>query len=183
MALAPLVPSSLVGGAIASRSFPGRWLAVGAPFCVCSLLYSSCCSLAERMGIGDYQTLTRGSAIIAVEALNIAGLVAVRRGNLIEVATGVVGIEEACSGVRGLQSSLMISLVLGELGRLSILRRVVLVLVGAVMALLLNLLRAIGLSVLASTRGGLPLSMSGTTRRDSQSTVVFSSACFSLTAC
>ncbi len=99
------------------------------------------------------QTLTRGSAIFAVEALNTAGWAAVRHGNLIEVASGVVGVEEACSGVRGLQTSLMVSLVLGELGRLSITRRFVLVLVGAVMALFLNLLRAIGLSALASQRG------------------------------
>jgi exosortase len=99
------------------------------------------------------QTLTQGSAAIAVEALNIAGIAAVRHGNLIEVATGVVGVEEACSGVRGLQTSLMVSLVLGELGRLPASRRFVLVLAGALVALLLNLMRAIVLSALAANRG------------------------------
>jgi exosortase len=99
------------------------------------------------------QMLVRGSAAIAVEVLNVAGLPAVRHGNLIEVATGIVGVEEACSGVRGLQTSLMVSLVLGELGRLSFLRRLLLVLAGAAVALLLNLLRAIVLSWLAASQG------------------------------
>lgn len=99
------------------------------------------------------QRLTQGSATIAVEILNIAGIAAVQHGNLIEVTTGVVGVEEACSGVRGLQTSLMISLVLGELGRLSVARRFVLVLGGALIALLLNLVRATGLSALAAKQG------------------------------
>ena len=95
----------------------------------------------------------QGSAAVAVEVLNIAGIAAVRHGNLIEVATGLVGVEEACSGMRGLQTSLMVSLVLGELGRLSISRRFVLVLAGAVVAILFNLLRAVVLSGLAATQG------------------------------
>ena len=99
------------------------------------------------------QRLMQGSAAVAVEVLNIAGIAAVRHGNLIEVATGLVGVEEACSGVRGLQTSLMVSLVLGELGRLSISRRSILVLAGAVVAILFNLLRAIVLSGLAATQG------------------------------
>ena len=52
------------------------------------------------------QRLMQGSAAVAVEVLNIAGIAAVRHGNLIEVATGLVGVEEACSGMRGLQTSL-----------------------------------------------------------------------------
>jgi exosortase len=99
------------------------------------------------------QTLMRGSAAIALDVLNIAGFPAVRHGNLIEVATGVVGVEEACSGVRGLQTSLMVSLVLGELVRFSFPRRLFLVLAGAMVALLLNLLRAIVLSWLAASQG------------------------------
>lgn len=65
----------------------------------------------------------------------------------------MVGVEEACSGVRGLQTSLMVSLVLGELGRFSVSRRFILVLAGAFVAILLNLLRAIVLSGLAATQG------------------------------
>jgi hypothetical protein len=56
-----------------------------------------------------------------------------------------------------LQTSLMVSLVLGELGRLSFLRRLLLVLAGAAVALLLNLLRAIVLSWLAGTRRYRPM--------------------------
>jgi exosortase len=99
------------------------------------------------------QNLTKCCAAIAVEALSLAGIAAVRHGNLIEVATGVVGVEEACSGVRGLQTSLMVSLVLGELLRFPVLRRFVLVFAGIVVALFLNLVRAVGLSAIAANRG------------------------------
>ncbi len=102
---------------------------------------------------GLVQSLTQVSAFAAVEVLHLAGIPAVRHGNLIEVATGTVGVEEACSGVRGLQISLMISLMLGELDRLSVARRFVLVGAGALIAVLLNVTRAATLSALAATRG------------------------------
>ena len=115
----------------------------------------------------------QGSAVIAVEVLNIGGFAAVRHGNLIEVATGVVGVEEACSGVRGLQTSLMVSLVLGELGRLSVARRFILVFAGAFIALLLNLMRAVFRRRSLPTRD-LPLWTNGTMLPASLNSVEFS---------
>ena len=44
----------------------------------------------------------------------------VQHGNLVEVGTGIIGIDEACSGVRSLQSALMLSLFLGEMNRFSL---------------------------------------------------------------
>src|SRR5580692_2944374 len=46
------------------------------------------------------QTLTRVSAVVVMELLYLCGVPALLHGNLIEVGTGVVGIDEACSGIR-----------------------------------------------------------------------------------
>jgi exosortase len=46
------------------------------------------------------QGLTRADAALTVELLNGLGIPAMPHGNVIEVATGEVGIDEACSGIR-----------------------------------------------------------------------------------
>ena len=65
------------------------------------------------------QGLTRADAGITVELLGWLGVPAMPHGNVIEVATGEVGIDEACSGIRSFQATLMISLFLGEFYRLN----------------------------------------------------------------
>ena len=140
----------LLGLSLATVALVGGWSWVrqfAFPFCFTAI------AVPWPMEVALTQVLMQGSAVIAVEVLNIAGFAAVRHGNLIEVATGVVGVEEACSGVRGLQTSLMVSLVLGELGRLSVARRFILVFAGAFIALLLNLMRAVLLSAIAADQG------------------------------
>ena len=62
-------------------------------------------------------------AAVATEMLQLFGIPAQLEGNLIRVSTGLVGVNEACSGVRSLQTSLMIGLLFGELKRLSVARR------------------------------------------------------------
>ena len=61
------------------------------------------------------QTLMRMVTTINVTFLQLAGVPALQHGNVIEVGKGFIGIEEACSGVRSLQATLMVSLFLGEL--------------------------------------------------------------------
>ena len=51
------------------------------------------------------QGLTRFNAGIVVEVLGVLGVPAAQHGNVIEVATGMVGIDDACSGIRSFQSS------------------------------------------------------------------------------
>ena len=58
------------------------------------------------------QALTRADATVVTELMGWLGEPAMQHGNVIEVSTGVVGIDEACSGIRSFQSSLMISLFL-----------------------------------------------------------------------
>jgi exosortase len=96
------------------------------------------------------QGLMRIVAVIAAEAVKLIGIPAQLEGNLIRVSSGLVGVNEACSGVRSLQTSLMIGLLFGELKRLSMLRRVALVAVAAAIALVANLVRAVFLVWIAA---------------------------------
>src|ERR1043166_7700470 len=87
------------------------------------------------------QNLMRAVSAINVSLLNVAGIPALQRGNVIEIGTGLIGIEEACSGVRSFQATLMISLFLGELYSFNAARRVLLVIAGALLAFVCNLIR------------------------------------------
>ncbi|MDQ2824369.1 MAG: exosortase/archaeosortase family protein [Verrucomicrobiota bacterium] len=87
------------------------------------------------------QGLMRVVTAINVVVLNAVGIPALQHGNVIEVRSGLIGIEEACSGVRSLQATLMISIFLGELYSFTITRRVLLVVAGGVLAFLCNLVR------------------------------------------
>jgi len=64
-----------------------------------------------------------------------------QQGGVLVTSKGPVGIVEACSGIRSLQSGLMVSLAIGELLWISPARRTVLVIVAVAMALLSNLAR------------------------------------------
>jgi exosortase len=102
---------------------------------------------------GLVQTLMRWETAINVAILNLGGIKALQHGNVIEIATGLIGIEEACSGVRSLQATLMISLFLGELYEFAVGRRVVLVVASAILAFVCNLLRT-ALLVWAGAKNG-----------------------------
>jgi exosortase len=104
---------------------------------------------------GIIQTLTGFNASLVVEALNSAGLPALRQGNVIEIGAGRVGIDEACSGIRSFQATLMLALFFGEFYRLSAGRRWRLLAVGPLLALASNLARTLALVFIAA-RGGLP---------------------------
>ena len=69
------------------------------------------------------------------------------QGNVIDVGVfGQVGVDEACSGIHGLQASLVVTLFLGAYYRLGIVRRIVFCIAGTIVALALNLARAFCLS-------------------------------------
>jgi len=99
------------------------------------------------------QGLSRANAAIVVDVLGILGMPAIQHGNVIEVSTGVVGINDACSGIRSLQSSLMISLFLGEFYFLRWYRRVLLVVASFLLAMFFNVCRTSFLTYLAAKHG------------------------------
>ncbi len=101
------------------------------------------------------QGLMRTVAAIATETLALLGIPAQLEGSVIRISSGVVGVSEACSGVRSLQTSLMVGLLFGELKRLSVRRRCALVAAAAGIALVANCARTFFL-VWIATRDGVP---------------------------
>jgi exosortase len=98
------------------------------------------------------QGLMRIVAAVATETLTLFGIPAHLEGSLIRVNNGLVGVNEACSGVRSLQTSLMIGLLFGELRRLSVSRRLALIAAAVAIALLANFARAFVLVWIAATK-------------------------------
>lgn len=97
--------------------------------------------------------LMRAVSGVAVVALNLLGTPAVQHGNLIEVRTGLLGVDEACSGVRSLQATLMAALFLGEFYRFGWTRRAALVALGIAAAFMTNVGRAFFLAHRAAQSG------------------------------
>ena len=101
------------------------------------------------------QTLTRLNANLVVDALGFAGVPALLHGNVIEISAGMVGIDEACSGIRSFQATLMIALFFGEFYRFNPARRGALLAAGPLLALGFNFARTLVL-VFVAARSGLP---------------------------
>jgi len=99
------------------------------------------------------QALTRFTAGVTVETLALLGIPALAHGNLIEVAGGLVGLDQACSGIRSLQAVLMLSLFFGETHRLTRWRRGVLICAALVLALACNTVRTGILTLIAARHG------------------------------
>jgi exosortase len=99
------------------------------------------------------QGLMRIDAVINVEFLTAIGIPAVQLGNVIEVGSGFVGIDEACTGIRSLQATFMVSLFLGEFYGFSVFRRVILIVTGALLAFVCNLVRTFLLVYLGAEHG------------------------------
>ena len=97
--------------------------------------------------------LMEKNTMAALEILHWFGHEAVRRGHLITLPTGTLGVEEACSGVRSLQSGIMSAFFLGEIFRFSIFVRCGLVFSSVLLALFGNFARATTLSLIASSEG------------------------------
>lgn len=96
----------------------------------------------EKILIQKLMTVVSAACI---EALSFFSIPAVQDGNVIVISTGKVGVEEACSGVRSLQTTLMAALFLGELFRFSLIRRASLLIAGLAIAFLCNLGRSFAL--------------------------------------
>ena len=106
---------------------------------------------------GPERWLTRELSMFAAQVaawiLPMLGVAAVCHGTSIDVGTEVLGVDDACSGIRSFQSSIMAALFLGELFTLRWGFRVFLVLAGLVAAYALNVLRMIILSIAVASGG------------------------------
>jgi exosortase len=120
-------------------------------FPVCFLILSLPWLFAIELPL--VQGLMRWNASLASDSLRLLGIAAVAEGNVIDLANGRLGVEEACSGILSLQSSVMLGCLLGEIYRLGTVRRVALVLLTMALALLGNYGRTLFLALLAAFHG------------------------------
>jgi len=88
-----------------------------------------------------------------VETLNLIGVPAVRIGHVIQLPRTTVGVDEACSGIRSLQSSLMAALFVGDLMLKRPGWKLVFLVAGVILAMAGNFLRSLYLSLTANRSG------------------------------
>jgi exosortase len=99
------------------------------------------------------QGFMRIIAAASAETLALFGIPVHVQGNLLRLPNGVVGVNEACSGVRSFQTSLMIGLFFGEVKRLALRPRLLLIAGAVAIGLVANFLRASILVLIASNSG------------------------------
>jgi exosortase len=111
--------------------------------------------LAAPLPTGTYAQITlalQGWVTSGVlNALHILGVPARQMGNIIELATTTVGVEEACSGIRSLISCLYAGLFFSAWLLRTPGKRLVLVVLAPLLAIGMNFARSLGLTLLANS--------------------------------
>lgn len=92
---------------------------------------------------------------IVGSVLPYGGIPAQIQGNTLLLPNCMIGVAEACSGIRSLQASLMLAIAAGEMFRIPIARRILLIFLGSLLAFIINILRTFGLSFVGM-HGGQP---------------------------
>lgn len=141
-----LLTAGLAGlGGAGSRVVGLNWSAIAG-----IALWMLCAPLPH----GTYARLTLGLQLWVSEnvlrALHLLGIGAVRHGNIIELARGSVGIEEACSGVRSLISCVFAGILFSALLVKRPWSRVLVIGLAVPLALGMNFLRSLTLTLLAN---------------------------------
>ena len=110
--------------------------------------------LSAPLPPGLYSRITLGLQLwvssSVMDVLQLLGVAAHRQGNVIELATVSVGIEEACSGVRSLVSCVFVALFLSAAAVRATWARAVVISVAAPLALAMNFIRSLTLTLLAN---------------------------------
>ncbi len=119
-----------------------------------SFLAAAVWLLAAPLPPGTYAQLSQAlqGAVTewVVNGLCMLGVAAHRSGNVIELARASVGVSEACSGIRGLLSCVAAGLFLSGVLTSKPFFRLVLVALAPVIALVMNFIRSLALSLMAS---------------------------------
>ncbi|MEP6821244.1 MAG: exosortase/archaeosortase family protein [Chthoniobacterales bacterium] len=132
----------LIGGVRWLRHFAFPFL-----FCLVAIPWPT------QMEQGIVHGLMETVAKVNVDLLSLCGVAALRHGSVIELTNGMLGVEDACSGIRSLQSTFMLSLFLGEFYLLRLLQRFSLIAIGAILAFLCNIARTFFLAWVAQRDG------------------------------
>lgn len=142
-------------GVLAFHGRPGAPLRLNWPAIVAILLWL----LSAPLPPGTYSRLTLGLQLAVsenvVRALHLLGIAASRHGNVIELATTSVGVEEACSGVRSLISCVFAGLLFSATLVRSPWARAGLIALSAPLAVAMNFVRSLLLTLLANA--GVPI--------------------------
>jgi exosortase len=126
----------------------GRWFAAALGLLFFAIPWPT---LIEQWAV---QGLMRTVAAVTAEVCNLIGVPVEGRGNVLRLSSGdLVGVEDACSGVRSLQAGLMAAYFFSRWMWLSWRRTLLLLGFAAGLSFLFNLVRAIGLTLLAHFRG------------------------------
>lgn len=107
-------------------------------------------SIVQGIVINGLQNLV---STIVVEILTLVGIPAQQVGSLIHLPTGTVGVDEACSGIRSLQSTVMATLFIGYLSLRHWSMQAVLFFAGVILVFVGNIFRAFFLSYMANAHG------------------------------
>ena len=99
------------------------------------------------------KSLMHWNAGACAELLTLLGHPALAKGSTIQVGSTWVNVEEACSGIRSLQTAFMASLFFGEFHRLRWGRRVLLLLSSFAVAFVLNFARTVALTWMGGVGG------------------------------
>jgi exosortase len=141
----------LAAGLLVAASDSVRWLPCNWNGLVALGLWLLCAPIPP----GTYSRLTLTLQLMVsgnvLRALHLLGVAAVRQGNIIELATTAVGIEEACSGVRSLISCVFAGIFFSATLVRRPWSRACLILLAAPLALTMNFLRSLTLTLLANS--------------------------------
>jgi len=117
------------------------------------LFYLTAVPWPAILAIPVKQGLMTEIAQVVAEILLWIGIPVTLQGAQLHMANGVVGIVEACSGIRSLQTAIMVSLAIGELQLLSVGRRAGLLGASVLLALATNLGRTLTLCWIMERHG------------------------------
>ena len=150
-------PQWLLAGIVIALTLMTVYRSLGAG-CVRQLAFPVCFVLVAVAWPPSIETpliqgLTHANVATTIECVGWLEIPATQHANVIEISTGMVGVNEACSGIRSFQSSIMITLFLGEFYRLRLRRRVLLLLLGFIAAFGFNVFRTSLLVLVASKHG------------------------------
>lgn len=140
----------LAGGLTVFAGESVRWIGFNWNAVVATGLWLLCTPIPP----GTYTRLTLALQLWVSEAvlraLHVLGIAAIRHGNIIELARTTVGVEEACSGVRSLISCVFAGLFFSATLVRRPWARVIIVLLAAPLALTMNFLRSLILTLLSN---------------------------------
>lgn len=117
------------------------------------LFYLTAAPWPAALAIPVKQGLMSEVARVVAEILLWIGIPVTLQGSQLHMTKGVVGIVEACSGIRSLQTAIMVSLAIGELQLLSVGRRAGLLGASVLLALATNLCRTFTLCWIMENHG------------------------------